>query len=397
MLGDAGQGSSLFFEFGRTMAKNALRRSGSLSRPPTAMEPRSHDRVLVTGAAGFIGSAVTRALLARDVRVVGLLEPGADASNLDGLDVERLEVDLRDPDGVERAVRVAGPSSTWPPSTASGPANPRHFYDVNVGGTRNVIGRGPARRAPSASSTRAPSGPSASTGPPAGVRPTRTPRRGRSPLRLLQAVQVRGRARGPAGGGRGPAGELVLPTFPLGPGDTGPTPTGQLVLDYLNGRVPGYVDTVLNVAHVDDVAQGQILALERGAVGRSYILGGENYSLKRLLDTLSSVTGLPPARLRVPRAVALGVARLSEMVEGGLLHRHPSVPLEAARMSTTRMAFDDGRARRELGYAPRPAADALAASARWFVSRDRVVPARRDKIALVRLNHRADGRKCRSD
>jgi dihydroflavonol-4-reductase len=174
---------------------------------------------------------------------------------------------------------------------------------------------------------------------------------------------------------------IVMPTFPLGPRDRAPTPTGRLVLDYLNGRVPGYVDTTLNVVHVDDVAQGHVLALERGGVGRGYILGGENYSLKRLLDVLASCTGLPKAKLRVPRALSLGVAHLSEFVEGRLLRRHPSVPIEAARMSTTHMAFDDTRARKELGYSPRPAAEALESSARWFVDHGYVKASRRARIS----------------
>ena len=173
-----------------------------------------------------------------------------------------------------------------------------------------------------------------------------------------------------------------MPTFPLGPRDRVPTPTGRLVLDYLNGRVPGFVDTTLNVAHVDDVAGGHVLALERGDVGRSYILGGENYSLQRLLEELASSTGLPEARIRVPRALSLGVAHVSEFVEGRLLRRHPSVPLEAARMSTTQMAFDDSRARKELGYAPRPAEQAVVDSARWFVDNGYVKEARRERITL---------------
>ena len=134
---------------------------------------------------------------------------------------------------------------------------------------------------------------------------------------------------------------LVLPTFPVGPGDRAPTPTGKLVLDFLNGRIPGFVNTVLNVAHVDDVAAGQVLALEGGRTGRSYILGGENLSLQALLDELASITGLPEPRFKVPRSLSLAVAALSEAVEGRLLRRHPSVPLEAARMSTSQMAFDD--------------------------------------------------------
>jgi dihydroflavonol-4-reductase len=174
---------------------------------------------------------------------------------------------------------------------------------------------------------------------------------------------------------------IVLPTFPLGPGDRVPTPSGRLVLDFLNGRMPGYVDTVLNVVHVDDVARGHILALERGAVGRSYILGGANLSLRELLGDLAAITGLPAPAWRVPRRLTLGAAWISETVEGRLLRRHPRVPLEAARMSTTRMAFDDSRARKELGYQSRPPVEAIEASARWFVENGYVPARRRAKLA----------------
>jgi dihydroflavonol-4-reductase len=137
---------------------------------------------------------------------------------------------------------------------------------------------------------------------------------------------------------------------------------------------------VLNVAHVDDVAKGHILALERGAVGRSYILGGENLSLQQVLSELAGVTGLRAPARRVPRSVALAVAWVSDTVEGRLLRRHPAIPLEAARMSTTKMAFDDARARQELGYSPRPAAEAIEASARWFVDNGYVSSRRRSRV-----------------
>jgi dihydroflavonol-4-reductase len=140
------------------------------------------------------------------------------------------------------------------------------------------------------------------------------------------------------------------------------------------------VDTVLNVAHVDDVAEGHVLALERGRTGRSYILGGENLTLRHLLEALASLTGLPAPRFQVPRGVPLAVASLSEIVEGRLLRRHPSVPLEAARMSTTRMAYDDSRARSELGYSHRAATSAIEDSARWFVDNGYVRARRRQKI-----------------
>jgi dihydroflavonol-4-reductase len=173
---------------------------------------------------------------------------------------------------------------------------------------------------------------------------------------------------------------LVLPTFPVGPGDRVPTPTGKLVLDFLNGRMPAYVDTVLNVAHVDDLAAGHVLALEKGRTGRSYILGGENLTLQQVLAELAALTGLPAPYGKVPKSLALAVAAVSELVEGRLLRRHPSVPLEAARMSTSQMSFDISRAREELGYAPRPAVDALEASARWFAASGMVSEGRLSRI-----------------
>jgi dihydroflavonol-4-reductase len=344
------------------------------------MELTAHDRVLVTGAGGFIGSAVTRALLARGVAVVALLEPGGDDSNLEGFDIERLEVDLRDANGVEKAVagcraifHVAALYRFWA-------RDPEQFYEVNVGGSRNIMAAAKAARTERLVYT--------STVGTLGLEHGKhgKPSTEESYAKVDHLFGSYKQSKYVAehevlrAAAEGLPVSIILPTFPVGPGDSAPTPTGQLVLDYLNGRVPGYVDTVLNVAHVDDLAAGQILALERGAVGRSYILGGENYSLKRLLDTLAAVTSLPRARIRAPRALALGIASVSEFVEGNLLHRHPSVPLEAARMSTTRMAFDDSRARTELGYAPRPAAAALAASAHWFVDQKKVVPARAAKI-----------------
>jgi dihydroflavonol-4-reductase len=171
--------------------------------------------------------------------------------------------------------------------------------------------------------------------------------------------------------------------MPIGPRDRAPTPSGRLVLDFLNGGMPGYVDTVLNVVHVDDVARGHLLVAERGAIGRSYIVGGENLTLRRLLGELARLTGLPEPRVRVPRALALGAAWLSDTVEGRLLRRTPRVPLEAARMSTTRMAFDDSRARGELGYRSRPAADALRDSALWYLENGYVRERRRSRVRMT--------------
>jgi dihydroflavonol-4-reductase len=134
----------------------------------------------------------------------------------------------------------------------------------------------------------------------------------------------------------------------------------------LNGRIPGWFDTALNVVDVDDVAGGHLLAAELGAQGRSYVLGGENLALRQILDVLAAGTGLPRASFKVPRRLALVAAHTSELVEGHLLHREPSVPLEGARMAATRMIFSDARARSELGYRSRPAVEAIMRSARWY-------------------------------
>ena len=169
---------------------------------------------------------------------------------------------------------------------------------------------------------------------------------------------------------------IVLPTFPLGPGDWRPTPTGKLVLDFLCGRMPAFAATAMNVTHVDDLAQGHIAALERGASGRSYLLGGENLSMQALLQALATCTGLPMPRRQIPHGLTLAAGVASELLEGRLLRREPHVPLEAARMSATKMIFSDNRARTEIGYTSRPAREAIEASARWFTSNG-YVPARR--------------------
>jgi dihydroflavonol-4-reductase len=346
------------------------------------MKLESGDRVLVTGATGFIGSAVTRRLLERGQEVVTLVEPNVDAGNLEGLDVKQVVGDLRRADDVRQVVsgcravfHVAALYRFWA-------RDPSAFYAINVEGTRNVLGAATDAGVERLVYT--------STVGTLGLEhvtdgTTAADERSFPDVRHLYGSYKRSKyvaehevLRAIA---EGLPASIVMPTFPLGPGDRAPTPTGQLVLDYLNGRVPGFVDTILNVAHVDDVAAGQLLALERGHNGRSYILGGENLTLEQLLGELAAITGLPRARIKVPRALSLAVAAVSETVEGRILHRHPSIPLEAARMSTSQMAFDITRAREELGYTPRAATEALEASARWFVDTGMVSDRRSRRIS----------------
>ncbi len=343
---------------------------------PTPARPGPGDRVLVTGAAGFIGSAVARALVARGDRVVALVEPGGETANLDGVEAEVVRGDLRDAPAVETAVagcrtvfHVAALYRFWAPDPAA-------FYDINVAGTRHVLAAARRHGCERVVYT--------STVGTLGLRGA-TPDRpadersfahvdhlfgGYKQSKYVAEHEVLREA------AEGLPVVLVQPTTPVGPRDRGPTPTGRTVLEFLNGRLPGYVDTTLNIVDVEDVAAGHLLAAACGRQGRSYILGGTNLSLRDVLATLAAVTGLPTPGLRVPGRLALAAGHLSELVEGRLLGREPSVPLEGARMSTTHMAFDDRRAREELGFTSRPAAEALERAARWFVDNGRVRPER---------------------
>jgi dihydroflavonol-4-reductase len=339
-----------------------------ITQPDSRPDPiGAGDRVLVTGADGFIGSAVTRTLLADGAQVVATVEPGSRLRNLSGLPIEPVECDVRRSDMVREAVKgcravfhVAAVYRFWV-------REPKLFYEVNVGGTRNVLDSAAAEGVErvvytSTVGTLGLEGATLEGGADERTYPDLSHLFGsyKRSKYVAEHEVLRAAAEGlPA--------TLVLPTFPLGPGDTGPTPTGRVVVDFLHGRLPAYVDTVLNVVHVDDVARGHVLAFNHGRQGRSYILGGENLTMKMLLSQLASVAGRKAPTRRVPRGLALGAAWLSENFEGRLLKRPPAVPLEAARMSTTAMAFDDSRARAELGHASRPASEAIADSVRWFV------------------------------
>src|ERR1700723_3742277 len=263
----------------------------TLKNSATAIAPG--DRVVVTGAAGFIGSAVVRALLARRARVVALVEPGSDESNLRGLDLERHEVDVRDADTVVRACRdarfifhLAAMYRFWAP-------RPKDFYEVNVGGAINVLEaarRSEVERVIYTSTV----GVLGLDGAAHGEAADETCYADIAHLfglyKRTKYVAEHEVLRATA---QGVPVSLVLPTFPIGPADTRPTPTGKLVLDFLNGKIPAYVDTTLNVVHVDDLAQGHLLALEHGRRGRSYIIGGENLKMESFLADLAACTDLP--------------------------------------------------------------------------------------------------------
>jgi dihydroflavonol-4-reductase len=322
------------------------------------------DRVVVTGASGFIGSAVARAVRSSGAHVVAMTEPGADCRNLAGIGAEQVEADLRDPGAVRAACagarfvfHLAAIYRFWA-------RDPRVFYDVNVGGTRTVLAavRDAGCERLVYTSTigvlghREDGGPADETCYPdlSGLYGSYKGSKYVAEHEVLRACA------------EGLDACLVLPTFPLGPGDVAPTPTGKVVLDYLNGKMPGYAATAMNVVHVDDLAAGHLAALERGARGRSYILGGHNLTMRAILTDLAGCTGLPAPRLRVPPGLILAAGASSTLIEGRVLRRSPHVPLEAARMSATTMTFSDERARTEIGHTARPARAAIMESARWF-------------------------------
>ena len=421
VMADAHRGSGLTYEVGRTMALGALRRKSQRSvasghpvpvstpaaeadeaaapagiggqaeqalplkgdrplrsrarekrpadtvnvAPVASIEPG--DRVVITGATGFIGSAVSRAVQAKGAHVVALVEPGADARNLAGMtDVERVVVDIRDAAAVRDAFAGARYAFHLAAIYRFWARDRRIFHEVNVGGTRNVIAAVLAAGCERLVYT--------ST---VGVLGLDRTRHGEPADESCYAdvahlfgdykrTKFAAEHEVLRAAAEGLDVSLALPTFPLGPGDTAPTPTGKVVQDFLNGRMPAMVDTALNVCHVDDLALGHVAALEHGLPGRSYILGGENMSMRQLLQALADCSGLPMPRLAVPHSLILAAGVASSLIEGRLLRREPHVPLEAARMSTTMMIFNDDRARAEIGHKSRPARLAIEDSARWF-------------------------------
>jgi dihydroflavonol-4-reductase len=333
---------------------------------------------LVTGASGFIGSSVVRALLDSGTRVRALVEPGRDDSNLAGLPVERVVGDIRNRatvdeavDGIATIFHLAAVYRFWA-------ADPNLFYDVNVGGTMNVL-----RAAAGAKCRRLVYTSTVAT---LGVAEGGNPASEQSLVHFEHLFGHYKRSKYlaehevlRAGAGGLPV-VLVHPTFPVGEGDSAPTPTGRTIVEFLNGRIPAYVDTALNVVHVDDVARGHVLAAQRGRPGQSYILGGENMSLRDMLATLAEICGLAAPRVRLHPRVVLPIVRSAEWAQGALLRREPTLPSEPVRMATTRMEYDDSRARTELGYSSIPAREALVRAVRWYLDHRYVKPSRAERI-----------------
>ncbi|MEK7245229.1 MAG: hopanoid-associated sugar epimerase [Pseudomonadota bacterium] len=324
------------------------------------------EKALVTGATGFVGAAVARALVAEGFAVRVLARQHSPRTNLDGLAVEVAEGDLTDPASLRRAAagctavfHVAADYRLWT-------RDPAAMFRVNVEGSRAVVlaaMEAGARRIVYTSSVAT-----------LGLPPGGTPGDETTPVAFADMI-------GPYKQSKFKAEEevrrliaqenapvvIVNPSTPIGPGDVRPTPTGRMIVEAARGRMPAFVDTGLNVVHVDDVAAGHVLALRQGRIGERYVLGGENMELGEILAGIARLTGRRPPRFRIPHGAVLPLAVLAEawarlIPSAG----EPFVTVDGIKMARKKMFFSSAKAARELGYASRPAPQALADAVAWF-------------------------------
>jgi len=320
---------------------------------------------LVTGATGFIGSAVARKLLARGERVRVLARSGGDRRNLQDLDVEIVEGDLRDPvarraavKGIDSLYHVAADYRLWVPDPAA-------MYATNVDATTDLL-----RRAAEAGARRMVYTSSVAT---LGIPKDGSPATEETPIDLAEMIGPYKRSKFLAEEAvrklaRDEALPIVIvnPTAPVGPRDVKPTPTGRTVIEAAAGRMPAFVDTGLNLVHVDDIAEGHLLALDKGAVGERYILGGENLTLQQILQRIALLTGGKAPTIKLPHSLILPLAYAVEIAARVLRTGEPFMTVDGVKLSRKRMFFTHAKAARDLGYTARPVDDALLDAIAWF-------------------------------
>jgi dihydroflavonol-4-reductase len=319
--------------------------------------------VLVTGANGFVGSAVARALLKQGRKVRALVRRSSDRSNLRGLEVELREGALEDAaslkaaiDGAGALYHVAADYRLWVP-------RPEAMYRANVEGTRLIMEAAMAARVRRVVYT--------SSVAVLGLRGDGAPSDETTPSTLDDMIGPYKRSKFMAEEivrdmvSRGLPAVIVNPSTPIGPGDVKPTPTGRMIREAASGRMPAFVDTGLNLVHVDDVAAGHLLAEERGAIGERYILGGENLSLREILIRIARLAGRRPPSVALPIPALMPVAVAAEGM-ALLTGREPFVTRDGLRLARKKMFFASDKAKRDLGYAPRAVDLALADAVAWF-------------------------------
>ena len=322
------------------------------------------DRVdLVTGGTGFIGSHIVRALLDRGRRVRCLVRPNSVRTNLDGLSIEIVEGDLTDAASLRELVHGGKTLYHCAADYRLWARDPREIFRSNVEGTRNILelaDEAGVERIVYTSSVAA-----------IGLMADGSPADEQTRMREKDLIGPYKRSKYDAEGVarelayRGAPVVIVNPSTPVGERDLKPTPTGRIILDFLNRKMPAYVDTGMNLIDVRDVAAGHLLAAERGRSGERYILGNRNVSLKELFDILADITGIPAPRLKVPHWVPMAYAAVGTAV-AKLTRRAPRVPLDSVRMSRHTMYYDASKAVRELGLPQTPIEEALARAVAWF-------------------------------
>ncbi len=320
---------------------------------------------LVTGATGFVGAAVARRLIAAGKSLRFLVRAGSDTRNIDGLPGARAIGDLGDAaslkkaaDGCDAVFHVAADYRLWVP-------NPAEIYRINVEGSVALV-----RAATAAGARRIVYCSSVAV---LGINKDGTPSDEDTPVALADMIGHYKRSKFLAeeavrklvAAEKAPV-VIVNPSTPVGPRDVRPTPTGRLIRDAALGKMPAYVDTGLNIVHVDDVAEGHLLAFEKGRVGERYILGGDDMPLREILAVIAAAAGRKPPSVRLPRRalypLAVGVEAWARFVS----KKEPLFTVDGLRMAAKLMYFSSAKAKRELGYAPRPGRDALVDAVRWM-------------------------------
>ena len=325
-------------------------------------------KALVTGATGFIGGNLVRELLKDGHDVRALCRAGSNRSNIEGLDVEVAVGDLRDRDslgpamkGREALFHTAALYSLWSP-------NPGDFVRTNVEGTTNILEAAMEEEVERVVYTSTASVFGHWKG---GLIPDE-----KNSSSLDEIVDGYHRSKFIAEEralefcSRGLDLVIVNPTAPIGPWDPKPTPTGRIVLDFIKGRMPAYIDTGINIADVRDVARGHILAYEKGRAGERYILGNRNLTLKGLLEALAGVTGMSAPRVRLPYGLAMTLAHVEHLLSVKLLSKQPRIPVAGVRMARHPMYFDSSKAVSELGMPQTPIETALRDAVSWFRERE---------------------------
>jgi dihydroflavonol-4-reductase len=318
----------------------------------------------VTGATGFLGSHVARALVDQGAALRLLVRPTSNLKNLAGLNAETATGDLRDAASLEKAMsgcdavfHVAADYRLWV-------RDPAEMYRSNVDGTRAILEaarKNGVRRVVYTSSVAT-----------MGFTNNGHPADEDSPVSLADMIGHYKRSKFMAeqialeAGRSGMQVVTVNPTTPVGEQDVKPTPTGRIVLDFLKRKFPAYVDTGLNLVDVRECARGHVEALEKGKPGERYILGGENLTLKQILDKLGAITGLPSPKMKLPYVFAFAAGVVDEAITGGILRREPRVTVETVRMGKKKMFASSDKAERELGWKIVPVEDALRRAAAWF-------------------------------